>query len=540
MSIRELSISYRWLPYGVGLLIVVPVSVGLLLLTTTTPSVNDTMGYVYAGIRIAEGFGPTYSNIYNQEIAPYFSLMAFQVVRENGLLVYLGFPPGFPLLLAAAVKITSSENAVHYTVPILAIVALISTFALGVLVSDNRWNGVWAILLMVAAPAYWDFGTAAWSEMPSMALIAGGTALFLWSRKSDSSNYMILVSLIGGMLLGFSLFVRYSNIAVFPAFALFDLWVERSSVFRKRQLYPFYLPLILAVLAIPLFNSYYYGGPTITSYSPVHGWYPHSPFSLSYALGPSFVNGYSFYGLGTMLWENFGVAMILIPLGWFLLPRGTAILTAFATLLTAALYSVYAFSPTGVNSRFLLPVFPFMCISIAQVLVWIGIRVPDRRLRYGLGVVIAIFLTMPIPSKLTDLQERNQGYQDQAQRVQELVAFALEPSVFLSYVFNDHIIYYSDHSVLNYRRIPESDPESQSFRGEMLEPCMVLSVSRLLAAGTPVYYVLDSDPSAWGTLEMLDTYLDLEIVREAPAIYSVTPDPQMSTEGLKCEKLTSL
>ncbi|MEZ4558887.1 MAG: hypothetical protein R2851_18725 [Caldilineaceae bacterium] len=65
------------------------------------------------------------------------------------------------------------------------------------------------------------------------------------------------------------------------------------------------------------------------------------------------------------VWRNLGFALILVPLGWTRLARETALLCLLAAGTTLALYSMYAFAPVGINSRFLLPAMPFLAVGAA-------------------------------------------------------------------------------------------------------------------------------------------------------------------------------
>jgi hypothetical protein len=93
----------------------------------------------------------------------------------------------------------------------------------------------------------------------------------------------------------------------------------------------------------------------------------------------------------------------------------------------------------------------------------------------------------------------------------------------MSYVHNDRVAYYGDRSVLNYRRIPVSDPDEKRYRIEMLEPCLVESVDRLLSNEIPVYYVEDKTPSLWGSLDILRNHFELEKIADAPVMYRLAP-----------------
>jgi hypothetical protein len=93
----------------------------------------------------------------------------------------------------------------------------------------------------------------------------------------------------------------------------------------------------------------------------------------------------------------------------------------------------------------------------------------------------------------------------------------------LTYVYNDRVAYYGERSVLNYRRIPTSDPQNERFRLEMHEPCLVEAVGALLLKELPVYYVEDQSPSFWNSLDILQDHYTLELVADSPPTYRIGP-----------------
>jgi hypothetical protein len=183
------------------------------------------------------------------------------------------------------------------------------------------------------------------------------------------------------------------------------------------------------------------------------------------------------------------------------------------TALTLLLYAVYAFAPVGVNSRFLLPIFPFILAAVSAGLLYVGEKFPSGRWRWGIGVILLLALTWQIPGLLTDLQKRNTHSQNMANRMQALVADTDPSAVFLSYTLNDHIYFYGQRSVLNYRYIPPVDPVNRRYKVDFLEPCLVATINELLAQGIDVYYIDDSSPSFWGTLPVLQSHFELTVDR---------------------------
>ena len=507
--------------------LILGVAVAFFSLAQTNPQINDTIGYAFAGQQIASGHGLALVDSNELTGGAYFSMFAYPVEREGDLRPFFGFPPGLPLLLGAGALLSGNMDAVYYVVPLLAVAGLIMTYLLGTELGKNEWVGLWAALLLAVTPAYWRFGTAPWSEVPSLFFIAAGVYLYLRSRRALGAHSVspLILSFLAALFLGYSFFLRYTNVLVVPALGLYELWSARQKLWQERQRWSFFFFLGIALAAIPLFNHFYYGGPFLTSYSPVHGWYPQPAFSLSYALGPSFVNGFSLSAIGRSLWQNFYLLLFLVPIGWLLLPRAAGILSAGASLATFALYAVYAFAAGDVNSRFLLPVFPFLTVAMARALVAIGARLPGRRLRIAGGALLLALLSLFIPQHVNFLEARAASSRALVTHVETITGGTEQDAVFLSYVYNDAIIYYGNRSVLNYRRIPPSDPARGRYRWELLEPCMAQTVRTLLLAGVPVYFVEDASPPLADSLVRLQKYFSLQKVEEGSTVYRIQLPP---------------
>jgi hypothetical protein len=408
-------------PYILLVILGLFLSLVFFLYAQTTPQIEDSIGYIYAGERMALGHGLTYDDPNNALAGPYFSLSAFQIRRDEGSKLYLGFPPGYPVLIALGIVITGIAETAHYIVPLLSLIGVIVTFFLGKYTSGNNWVGLWAAVLIGLALTYWEFGTAAWSEIPATVLMTAGLCFFLMShRASPSQRQIFIFSFIGGLLLGYSFYIRYANLLILPAILLYEVAAKRTQIFRDRGRWIFYGVLAGSILGILIFNNYYYGGPFLTSYSPENGRYPYAPFTVRYAFGPSFANGESAVHVVQTLWDNFPIKLLLVPAGWILLPRPSGVLAASATLGFLVLYSLYAFAPEGVNSRFLLSVFPFITVAIAQSVVSIGQRMPAKLVRRMAGILLFVLLRIPLPRRLEALESRNKASDKSAQVASEI------------------------------------------------------------------------------------------------------------------------
>ena len=485
--------------------------------------VNDTMGYVYAGQRLASGEGLTYEDQNNLTYGPFFNLYTFQIERPDDSRLYFSFPPGLPLLLSLGIILAGDSNAAYFIVPLLAAAGIALTYLLGYLLSGRTWVGVIsAIIIALVAADYWEFGTGAWTGIPSIVFVTAGVCLFLIARRRGAGDMLgIWLQIFGGLLLVFSMYIRYTNMIIMPALVIYDIADSRGRNIIQRSILPVYLVLILGFGSVLLFNHFYYGGAFTTGYSPIHGWYPYPPFSLNYAFGKSFVSGVSLPAAVTTLWLNFPILLILVPAGWFLLPRPSGYFTASATLATLALYSVYAFEATGINARFLLPMFPLVAVSAAAVIAALGSRLPNNTWRWITGIALLLAIVWPIPARIEDLQDRNEREKRIKETTVELTAWTEPDAVFLSYGYNDFIAFYGDRSVLDYRHLPISDSQARRYVMEMYKPCLVNTVDGLLLEGKQVFLADYTVNTPWDTLSILEEYFQLEHVWDKPQTLQV-------------------
>jgi hypothetical protein len=129
------------------------------------------------------------------------------------------------------------------------------------------------------------------------------------------------------------------------------------------------------------------------------------------------------------------------------------------------------------------------------------------------------------------VEQRANGTKTQIQQVVAMASATPPDSVFLSYVYNDLLIYYGQRSVLNYRRIPPADVQTGRYTMEILEPCLVAVVGKLLEAGHPVYYVEDKAPPFWDSLALLQRHFVLEPAQQDPKVYQVLAGDNQSGWG---------
>lgn len=520
MSINQTRLpSQSKLPLFLLAVLILLIGIAFGLLAQQTPDVADTAGYIYAGERFADGHGLSFDDPNNEAVGQFFSPFAFQIKQINDARLFLGFPPGLPLLLAIPVAITGLQSLIYFVVPLLAVLGLIFTFLLGRLVTKNSWSALLAAAFLALLPAYWQFGTDAWSEIPSLVFIVAGTFFYLKSRETAVShrNYLIY-SLLGGSLLVYSLFIRYANITFLLSIGLAELLQSPKQLLRPSKRWQFYVILAGGLGLILLFNQLYYGGVSLTSYSPENGWYTYAPFSFAYALGP--IKSNLPILLATM-WQNFSVVLLLAPIGIFVLPKQHRPLFFLSIVISMFLYSIYRFSPTGINGRFLLPIYPFLTILVAEAATWALQKVKIPMVQVAGAIILLLLVGWRVPEQISILAERNAESEKFISNVKSWVADTPENAVIMSYVLNDQIAYYAERSVLNYRRIPQYDPTVDEYRYDLFEPCLIYTVDSLLLDGTPVFYIEDGNPPLYDSKVVLENYYELVPFRPSPKIFTV-------------------
>lgn len=479
------------------------------------PTISDSVGYLYAGIQLANGEGLAYQDPLNETVAPYFLLHAYRIHPEKSPQTVYGYPPGLPFLLGVSLWLTGGwQGAVFWVVPALAVLGLIGIYFLAYHLSQNQWLGLWATLLVAFAPTFWDFGSSIWSDLPSMSFGVGVYLFYLWAKEKSGKGWWWQMS--AGICLFFCLFLRYTNaVLLFPLF-VYELIAPNRRFFQNSQL--FWTIAGLAIVSVLLFNQWYYGGALRTIYSsPELGAYPWPIFSTNYAFAKAPAGGgRSVPATAQLFWRNFSFLLLLAPLGWLQLRRfqpSKAWLVVLGGLVTIGLYATYAFAPIQINGRFMLPAFPFVAIAIAAGFSWLADRLPHRSWRWLLGSLLALWLFSTVPNHWNRLLSRNEEDQNSVAYAQQLVAATPDNAVFLSYLYNDLIRFYGHRSVLNYRRIPPPDPTRGNFRVEVLTPCLVIAIDRLLNAGIPVYYVADQNPSFWRSQERLAVNYTMTLIQ---------------------------
>jgi 4-amino-4-deoxy-L-arabinose transferase-like glycosyltransferase len=97
--------------------------------------------------------------------------------------LYLNYPIGFPLLLAAAQRLFGSLSVAWYVPALSATVELVAVFGIGTALF-GRWAGLLSAVVLAFAPTRLVFGTSPWSDLPGVVALTGGLALYLWAERT--------------------------------------------------------------------------------------------------------------------------------------------------------------------------------------------------------------------------------------------------------------------------------------------------------------------------------------------------------------------
>jgi hypothetical protein len=485
-------------------------------------TIPDNIGYFQASHQLAQGQGLAFADPHNRLDARYYTLHTFKVFRPKEPNRYLDYPPGLPLLAALLEVLVQNQDAVHFTVPIMAALLVASTSVLGILCL-RPWAGLWAGLILLTTPAFLRFATSYWSEIPGAALLYVGCTLHIAGARlwPDGSAKAVGLSLLGGLAIGAAFFVRFSNLATLPIVGLLVLLGAKDTNSGRAGALALGGATLASLLALLIFNTIYYGGPLTTSYTPKHGWYAEPAFSLSYAFGDSFVDGPSVPAIWHSLLQNFGWLLPLAIVGAVASSRRTLVFLLGLFTCLVMPYTIYAFSAEGAEGRFLVPAWPVVCLLIGTGIVFLLSKLSSKIWRLSASVAFTILLVYDLPSSIGALEERNNASQREVARIVRMADLMESDAVVMSYVYNDIFAVYGERSVLNYRHMVPYDPNSDEYRYSEFEPRLVAEINYLLDSGIPTYYVYDRDPPLLDSYQILAEHFILKPIGNEETIWQV-------------------
>lgn len=470
------------------------------------PTGWDSLGYQVAGRNIVRGIGPAIEHPLNETLGPYFTLAAFAVQRpQEPARLYLNYPPGFPLLLAIPQWLGLPG---FFVLPILSTLGVLFTYLLGSLLFD-RWTGLLGAAMVSLTPAYLEWGTSLWADLPGTCFMLGAVTAYVAAWRKKERTHQVLLCGVAGAMVVLTVFIKHSNaLVLLPMFA-YAVFTQRKSMFGSVANWTLAAIVVLGLVGVGLYNQAMYGGPLETSYAASRS-YNFAFFSLSYALGPSPADGYSLIGSVETLWKNFSWLLIPAVIGLATASRNTFILLGGVFLVFLGLSSTFAWAPINVDTRYLLPLFaPVGLFAARGCMTILNLRVPGRTWFFWGGlIVVGVILSVSLADTWHRLKERNHNSSVTRDVAQDLIAGSEPDAIFLAYNWNDPINHFGDRTTLFYRRM---HLDQMAFKKTLTGVTMAL-----LEDGLTVYYVVDSQPPLADSLRILQQNFDLSLWKELP------------------------
>jgi hypothetical protein len=417
-----------------------------------------------------------------------FAPLGYRPARTPGAVVP-SYPPGFPLMLAAA----GAAGLDRVLVPLTAAGLVWLSFLLG-----RRLGGPAVGLVAAAAaagsPIVWYQGVQPMSDVPAAFWWTLSVVLLLREQR--------WAALSAGLAASAAALVRPNLYAVAPLLALCALWWDRTWRDRVWKTALFSLPVVPSALGFTAFQRVMYGSATETGYGgvtflfsldhvlPNLARYPawmistHSPFIVA-ALAAPIVAG--------QLWDTPADRARATRIAW-------SGLLFFAALL--AFYALYFVFEEWVYVRFLLPALPWVFALLGVSVVWACRRLPPELAGVAVLAAALMVTTWGIGRargvgafRLIDSEHR---YVD----VADFVRACPPESVFLAMQHSGSLAYYTGRPLL---------------RWDWIEPAELdRTLVELSTRGRPVYAVLED----WEEPQVRERFRGTRLATLPDAVFS--------------------
>ncbi len=447
-------------------------------------TIPDNIAYLQAGRQVATGGGFLYPDPHSRADARYYHLHSFRVIqpRQNGRA--FDYLPGLPLIIAPILRAFGENLGVRLLPVVLGVSAAGVVGLLAWLLFDG-WTAILSMLIFGLAPSVLRSATMLWTEIPTVAAVAGAVAALLAASRGTARWKRIVLACLAGLLTITALFLRNVNVVALLPLALVALTAFRKAG-RNWDAVPLIAYSILAfagLVGLGLYTNAYYGSVFGSSYTPLHGWYVDAPFSLAYAFGSSPFGGHSAAAMLQTVSDDFGLLLLLVVPGiWYAGTRQRIILLALLICL-AFPYLIYAFPAAGANERFVIAAYVGLVIIMASGASAVLRRISSTPARLGAICVFVALIVWSVPGSLASINARNQGARGLIDQVVEDMSKFDGDSVFLSYALNDIIAVYGGRSVLNYRHMTPYVAAEHRYAYEEYESLLVNEVERLPRSG---------------------------------------------------------
>lgn len=338
--------SARWLSLFVLLLLLA--SYGWTLYTYFVPVTGgtDQNGYHVGSWLLAD------QGRYSVRPSDEYEFVGHMWVKNPDGLYYPKYPPLYPALAAAAIRLTGHPYAGFWLSPVCALLTVAGVYAL-IRCFLDRGSALTGAVLMAGTPVFLYYGLNKASHAPSMAFLAWGFAAFFSGCKPSRLRNGILLCTLSGLLMGFAVGIRYTN-----ALLLLPPLVHSLLTLRGKQLLRllgFAAGAAVPGLALAVFHTQAYGAPWRTGYAMTQ---EQTGFSWEYFL-PNlrlYTTGILDHGSGPFtLFACIGLVLLLVRQ-----PKRALVFLSWLVPLFV-LYCCYYWAPTNSFAgyiRFVMPLLP--------------------------------------------------------------------------------------------------------------------------------------------------------------------------------------
>ncbi|HEY2906584.1 MAG TPA: glycosyltransferase family 39 protein [Vicinamibacterales bacterium] len=276
--------------------------------------------------------------------------LGYQLATVPGAIVPT-YPPGLPLMMALAMKITGAADAVYLIVPLAGGVAIWLTYLLGARLA-GRVAGLLAALLTGLSPTFIFQSLHAMSDVP-----ATMWWLLAWTLAWPTGRRLPLVA---GLAASMAVLTR-PNLVPLAVVIAGLVALERPRLFRVTA---FSIGMLPSCFIIAALNAHLYGSPLSSGYGSLQSLYTWSNFVPN-------VRNYTawFFDLHSP------VALLALAAPWIVHSRRAWLMLAFSAGVLCS-YLFYFVFDRWTFLRLLLPAIPIVFVLTGAVAVWLVGRLP--------------------------------------------------------------------------------------------------------------------------------------------------------------------
>jgi hypothetical protein len=396
----------------------------------------------------------------------------YVITRDREAVVPM-YPPGLPLVMALAQRVTGARAAAFYVVPLAAAVAVLATFVLGAK-ADAEASGTMAAVLLATMPVFVLNTVQPVSDVPATAWWTAAFALVLVDTPA--------LCLLAGLSASLAVMTRPHLVpltAVLGVYLVFEtLRAERPAARRQFwKLTCFMLGALPGCLAIAALNQYLHGSPLLSGYGALRDLF------RAEHIAPN-LDRYPRWLLQTAPVVYLALLSPLAgrwSLGTRLEPRAAGLLMAWSgvVVLLTFFYGYFGREEWG-YTRLLLPAFPALLVlgaAIARRIVG-AFHLPERTAAVAVTILTAALAVWQLRAThqfgVFGLSAVEQRYVE----VGTFIASTMNPNaVFVSGLHSGSIRYYSNRATVYYPRLRQGSLD--------------LAIHTLHAQGRDVFIVLE-------------------------------------------------